>query len=132
MTTPSVNGPKGNAMPNRFETIGEYIASLPADVQPIIEQVRQTIREVAPDTGETISYNIPTFTLNGRNLIHIAAWKHHIALYPIPEGDESIELEIAPYRVGKGTLRFPLRQPVPFDLIERLVPLYIERNSDPA
>jgi uncharacterized protein YdhG (YjbR/CyaY superfamily) len=94
----------------------------------ILEQVRQTIRRAAPGATERISYQIPTITLNGKNLVYFAAWKRHIAVYPIPATDEAFEREIAPYRAAKGTLRFPLSRPVPSDLIHRLVALRVEQQ----
>ena len=77
-----------------------------------------------------ISYQIPTLTLNGRYLVHFAAWKNHLALYPTPTGDQAFEQEIAPYRAAKSTVRFPLREPIPFDLIERLVALRVKQPVD--
>ena len=77
------------------------------------------MRRGAPGTEERISYGIPTFALDGRYLIYFAGWKQHVSVYPIPETDDVLERAIAPYRTGKGTLRFPLDQPIPYDLIER-------------
>ena len=75
------------------------------------------------EAAETISYQIATFTLNGSAFVYFAGWKHHVAVYPIPSGDEAFERELAPYRAAKGTLKFPLKQPIPFDLIERVAAL---------
>lgn len=116
-------------MADTFATIDDYISSFPEDVQIILEGVRRTIRKAAPGAGETISYQIPTLTLNGRDLVYFAAWKHHIGLYPIPTADEALEQELAPYRATKATLRFPLRSPIPYDLIERLVALLVSSRS---
>jgi uncharacterized protein YdhG (YjbR/CyaY superfamily) len=107
-------------MAERFATVDEYIGSFPDDVQEILAEVRRTILRVVPDAGETISYHIPTMTLNGRHLVYFGAWKHHIAVYPVP-ADETLRAELAPYLAGRGTARFPLREPIPYDLIERLV-----------
>jgi uncharacterized protein YdhG (YjbR/CyaY superfamily) len=101
-------------------TVDEYVASFPPEMRTILEQVRRAMRRSAPGTEETISYGIPTFTLNGRYVIYFAGWKRHIAIYPIPQGDEALERDIAPYRAAKGTLHFPLDKPIPYDLIERL------------
>jgi uncharacterized protein YdhG (YjbR/CyaY superfamily) len=79
--------------------------------------------------GETISYSIPTFTLEGKHLVYVGAWKNHVAVYPVPAGDAAFEAEIASYRAGRGTLRFPLRKPVPYDLIERLVGLLVAQRG---
>jgi uncharacterized protein YdhG (YjbR/CyaY superfamily) len=117
-------------MANHFETIDDYIASYPPDVQGILEGVRRAIRKAAPGTEETISYQMPTFTLNGKYLVYFGAWKHHIGLYPIPAVDEGLEKELSQYRADKGTLRFPLREPVPHELIERLVALLMRKRQE--
>jgi len=105
----------------RFATVDDYIASYPPDVRDILEKIRRTILVAAPGTEETISYGIPTVTLDGRYLIYFAGWKRHISLYPIPEGDGALELDLAPYKHARGTLRFPLNKPIPYELIERVV-----------
>lgn len=105
----------------KFATVDDYIASFPADVQTILETVRSTIRRGAPGTEEAISYNMPTVRLNGHCLVFFAGWKHHVGLYPIPRVDEPLDGELSPYRAVKDTLRFPLRRPIPYELIERLV-----------
>jgi len=104
----------------KFATVDEYIASFPPDTQLVLEKVRLAMRGAAPGTEERISYGIPTFTLNGRYVIYFAGWKLHISIYPIPEGDAALAKDLAPYRAAKGTLRFPLDKPIPYDLIERL------------
>ncbi len=111
-------------------TIDEYISAFPEDVQRILAQVRWTARNAAPAAAEAISYAMPTITLNGRDLVSFAAWKHHIGLYPIPAVDDAFAQELAPYRVGKSTVRFPLSKPIPYDLIERLVVLHIKQRLD--
>ncbi len=117
-------------MADQPATIDEYISAFPADVQIILEKVRRSIRRAAPTAGETISYQMPTITLNGRYLVYFAAWKHHIALYPVPASDEAFERELAPYRAAKGTVRFLLRKPIPYDLIERWVALLVRQRVD--
>ena len=107
-------------MAPKYETVDEYIASFPPDVQAKLEDVRGAMRKAAPGTEEAISYGIPTFTLDGRYLIYFAGWKHHISIYPIPEGDEALQRDLAPFKAAKGTLRFPLDEPLPLELIERL------------
>lgn len=111
-------------------TIDEYIRSSSVDVQLILEEVRRTIREAAPAAGETIAYQMPTFTLDGKYLVHFAAWKNYISLYPTPTGDPAFEQEIAPYRAAKSTVRFPLGKPIPYDLIGRLVSLRVQQRLD--
>ena len=105
----------------QFSTIDEYISTFPGDTQIILEKMRQTIYQAAPDAIETISYNMPTFDLNGKHLVFFAGWKHHISLYPIPAGDEAFQQQIAHYKRVKSTVQFPLDKPVPYDLVEKLV-----------
>jgi len=105
----------------QFPTIEEYIKAYPTNVQSILGQIRQIIHDAAPDATETISYQIPTFKLNGQDLIYVAAWKEHIAMYPVPAGTDAFEKELSPYIGGKGTVRFPLNRPMPFNLVEWIV-----------
>jgi uncharacterized protein YdhG (YjbR/CyaY superfamily) len=100
--------------------IDEYIAGFSPDVQTILETIRETIRHAAPDAQETISYRMPAFTLKG-TLVYFAAFKKHIGLYPPITGDSKLEKAISPYSGEKGNLRFPLDQPIPYRLIERIV-----------
>jgi len=101
-------------------TIDDYIRSQPDDVQEMLTEIRRVIHRAVPGAGERISYQMPTITLDGSSLVHFAAWKHHIGLYPLPAADEQFQAELAPYNTGKGTARFPLDQPVPYDLIARI------------
>jgi len=103
-----------------FRTVDEYIASFPADVQEQLQGVRRAMRAAAPETEEAVSYGIPTFTLDGRYLIYFAGWKRHISVYPIPAVNAQLDKEIERYKAGKGTLRFPLNEPIPYELIGRL------------
>lgn len=111
------------------ENIDEYIEGFPTKVQKILQKIRKTIQKAAPDAEEAISYAIPTFKLNG-NLIHFAAYEHHIGLYPRPRGVKEFEKEIAQYEGGKGTLRFPLDEPIPYDLIARIVKYRVQKNLE--
>jgi|SRR3954470_21216903 uncharacterized protein YdhG (YjbR/CyaY superfamily) len=111
------------------KTIDEYIAAFPNDVQEILEKIRVTIKGAVPDAEETISYTMPTFTLNGHYLIYFAAYKKHIGMYPIPTGDSAFNAELSPYIAGKGTLKFPFDQPIPFDLISKMVKLQAQENA---
>ncbi len=111
-------------------TIDEYISTFPADIQVILEKVRQTIQKAAPEAVETISYGMPTFNLNGRHLVFFAGWKHHISLYPIPAGDEAFQQKISHYKRAKGTIQFPLDNPIPYDLVEKIVTLLMMENSE--
>jgi uncharacterized protein YdhG (YjbR/CyaY superfamily) len=108
--------------------IDEYIASFPAGVQAILKKIRATIRRVAPDAAEKISYQIPAFTLNG-DLVYFAAFKNHIGFYPpVSGGDVQFRKEKAAYEGPKGNLKFPLDQPIPYALIGKLVKLRIQEN----
>ena len=108
-------------------TIDEYIAGFLPDVQEILEKIRLTIRAAAPDAQETISYQMPTFTLQG-NLVHFAAFKKHIGFYPVPTGIEAFKDELSVYQGGKGSVQFPLDQPMPYDLISRIVTFRVQEN----
>jgi uncharacterized protein YdhG (YjbR/CyaY superfamily) len=109
--------------------IDEYIVSFPAHVQKMLHLIRQTIRKAAPDATEAISYQIPTFKLNGKNFIHFAAFKNHIGLYPAPRGVDEFEPELSAYKGGKGTVQFPLDKPIPYDLIKRIVKFRIKQHA---
>jgi uncharacterized protein YdhG (YjbR/CyaY superfamily) len=111
--------------------IEEYIAGFPKDVQEILEKIRATIREAAPDAEETINYGIPTFTLKG-NLVHFAAFKKHIGFYPTPSGIEKFENELSAYQGAKGSVQFPLDQPIPYDLISEIVRFRVTENLERA
>jgi uncharacterized protein YdhG (YjbR/CyaY superfamily) len=108
--------------------IDAYIAAFPTDVQEKLQAVRASIRKAAPRAEETISYGIPTFKLNGGYLIYFAGYKKHIAIYPVPGGDAKFKEEVAPYQTGKGTLQFPLDQPMPLDLIRNITKFSIQDN----
>jgi len=109
------------------QDIDEYIAAFSPEVQEILRRIRQTIQSAAPEAQETISYQMPTFTLHGV-LVHFAAFKNHIGLYPPVSGDAGIEKAIEPYAGEKGNLRFPYSQPIPYSLIERIVKLRVKQN----
>ena len=109
------------------KNIDEYIAGFPEDVQEKLQKIRMTIREAAPEAQEKISYQMPTFYLNG-NLVHFAAFKNHIGFYPTPTGTEKFQKELAAYKVAKGTARFPLDKPIPFDLITEIVKFRVKEN----
>jgi uncharacterized protein YdhG (YjbR/CyaY superfamily) len=108
-------------MRKQFGTIDQYIKTFPKDVQSILEKMRQTIRKAAPDAAEAISYQMPTFKLNGKNLVYFAAYKNHIGFYPIPSGIEAFKKELSPYKQGKGSVQFPIDKPIPYDLVKKIV-----------
>lgn len=111
--------------------IDEYIAGFPPDVQKTLKKVRQTIRKAAPEAEEAIRYQIPTYTLNG-NLVFFAGYKKHISIYPAPRGNAAFKKELSGYKGGKGTVQFPLDQPIPYDLITRIVKFRVEENQKRA
>jgi uncharacterized protein YdhG (YjbR/CyaY superfamily) len=108
-------------MEKRYNTIDEYIESFPAHIQSILKKMRQTIRQAAPAALESMSYQMPTFKLNGKHLVHFAAWNNHIGLYPRPYGSEAFQKEISVYKAGKSSILFPLDKPIPFELVEKTV-----------
>ncbi len=109
--------------------IDEYIAGFPEDVRRILEKLRMTIREAAPDAEEAIKYRMPTFTLNG-NLVHFAAFKNHIGFYPAPRGIEEFKDELSVYKGAKGSVQFPLDRPVPFELVSRIVKFRVRNQLE--
>jgi uncharacterized protein YdhG (YjbR/CyaY superfamily) len=111
----------------QFKTIDEYIGTFPEDVQHILEKVRATIREAAPEAQEAISYQIPTFRLNG-NLVHFAAFKNHIGFYPTSSGIEAFKEELSPYKSAKGSVQFPIDKPVPYDVVKKIVLFRVREN----
>jgi uncharacterized protein YdhG (YjbR/CyaY superfamily) len=113
-------------------TIDAYIAAFPPEVQALLQQIRQVIHNTIPNLGETISYGMPTFTLNGTYLVYIAAHKKHIGLYPAPTGVEEFHEAVALYGGGKGTLKFPLNKPMPFDLIRSIVRFRAKEQAEKA
>ena len=111
-----------------FKSIDEYVVSFPEDVQKIMEQLRSTIKAAAPEAGEKISYNMPTFTLNGIYLVYFAGWKNHIAFYGAPRGNAEFNEDLSAYESGAGTLQFPYDQPMPLDLITKIVKFRAAEN----
>lgn len=119
------------AMPNSQklpQTIDDYIQSFPSDIQKILQKVRKTIRKAAPQAVETISYQMPTFKLNGKNLVHFAAWKSHIGFYATPSGNVAFKKELSKYKGAKGSVQFPITEPIPYDLMEKMVVFRVKEN----
>ena len=112
----------------QIETIDEYISSAPQDVQGTLQTLRMAIREEAPEATEAIKYGMPTFRLNGKNLISFGGWKKHIGMYPIPAGTPTFQDAIAPYKHAKGTLHFSLDEPLPLPVIRELVRFRVEET----
>jgi uncharacterized protein YdhG (YjbR/CyaY superfamily) len=114
-------------MPTQFASIEDYVKTFPPEIQVILQKIRKTVHEAAPDAAEAIAYQMPTFRLSG-NLVHFAAFKHHIGFYPTPSGTDKFAKEIAPYRHAKGSIQFPLDKPIPYDLIEQIVKFRLAEN----
>jgi uncharacterized protein YdhG (YjbR/CyaY superfamily) len=110
-----------------YKNIDEYIASFPKDTQELLEKLRATIRAAAPEAEETINYGIPTFTLKG-NLVHFAGYKKHIGFYPTPSGIEHFKAELAGYEQAKGSVQFPIDEPIPFDIVSKIVAFRVGEN----
>lgn len=121
-------------MPNRStaSSIDEYIAEFPPEVQRVLQELRALIHASAPDATETISYAIPTFDLDGRHLVHFAGFKHHVGFYPTGSGVAAFEDELRPYKSGKGSVQFPLGQPLPTELIRRIVEFRLAESGRKA
>src|SRR5205809_7916600 len=105
----------------QFKTIDEYIKASPKDVQGILKRLRLTIRKAAPKAVETISYQMPTFKLNGKGLVYFASLKNHIGFYPIRSGLEAFKKELSPYQQGKGSGQFPIDKPIPSTIVRRIL-----------
>ena len=118
-----------DAARRQFKTMDEYINTFPKDVRTILNELRQAIKEAAPEAEETINYQMPTFTLNG-NLVHFGAFKDHIGFYPTPSGIEAFKKELAPYKGAKGSVQFPIDQPLPLPLIRRIVEYRVKENVE--
>jgi uncharacterized protein YdhG (YjbR/CyaY superfamily) len=112
---------------NTYKTIDEYISNFPPHIQEVLQKIRQTIQQAAPQATEKISYGIPTFTQSG-NLIHFAAYDKHYGLYPGAAPVEALKDELKGYTTSKGTIQLPIDKPVPYDLITRITKVCVERN----
>jgi len=110
-----------------YNSIDEYIATVPKEIQEKLEELRAVIKEVVPEAQEKISYQMPTFTLKG-NLVHFAAFKNHIGFYPTPSGITAFDDELAIYKRAKGSVQFPFNQPLPLELIRKIVKFRVEEN----
>lgn len=111
--------------------IDKYIEAFPKDTQNILEQLRTTIKKAAPGAEEMINYGIPTLTLNG-NLVHFGAYKNHIGFYPAPSGIKAFQKELSIYEGAKGSIKFPIDKPLPFDLISKIVKFRVKENLEKA
>jgi uncharacterized protein YdhG (YjbR/CyaY superfamily) len=116
---------------NGINSIDEYIATFPAEIQKILREIRAVVKAAAPDAQEKISYQMPTFFLSG-NLIHFAAFKNHIGFYPAPTGIEAFAQELSVYKGAKGSIQFPINKPMPLDLITKIVKYRVAENLKKA
>lgn len=112
---------------NTATTISEYIAAFPVEIRNRLQAIRELIQDSAPQALEKISYAMPTFTLNG-NLVHFAAFKNHIGFYPVPTGIEAFKKELSKYKMGKGSIQFPHTEPLPLELIRKIVKFRVSEN----
>ena len=112
-------------------TIDEYIANFPKGIQDTLQELRATIKNAAPEAEEAISYQMPTFKLKG-NLVHFAAYKNHIGFYPTPSGIEKFKEELSAYEGAKGSVKFPIDQPLPLDTIAKIVKFRVTENLEKA
>ncbi|MFD6268640.1 iron chaperone [Nocardia asteroides] len=111
-------------------SVDAYLADQPEATRAVLQRIRETIHRALPETGEKISYAIPAVTLDGRAFMSFAGWKAHVSVYPVPEGDEAFDRAVEPYRSGRGTLKFPLGEPIPYDLIAQAAVRLAERERD--
>ncbi len=125
---------QGCKMANRStaNSIDEYIAEFPPATQKVLGEMRSLIRASAPEATEKVSYAIPTFDLNGKHLVHFGGFKNHIGFYPTSSGIEAFKKELKPYKTAKGSVQFPLGQPLPADLIRRIVAFRVEEITGKA
>jgi uncharacterized protein YdhG (YjbR/CyaY superfamily) len=111
--------------------IDEYISGQSGEIKPILEKLRQTIRKAAPQSEEVISYQMPAFKFHGM-LVYFAAWKNHIGFYPVSSGIKAFKKELSAFEVSKGTIKFPIDQPIPFGLISKIVKFRVKENLEKA
>ena len=116
-------------MKTDFKTVDEYIQTFPDDVQELLRKVRATIKEKAPDAQEGIAYGMPAYKTNGKPLVYFAGFKNHVGFYATPTGHAAFADELSKYKQGKGSVQFPLHQPIPLDLISRIVEFRLQENA---
>ena len=115
-------------MKNDFKTVEAYIHAFPSHVGNMLNRIRSIIKQTAPDAVESISYGMPAYKLNGKPLVYFAGYKNHVGLYATPSGHSQFAAELARYKQGKGSVQFPIDEPLPFDLIERIVQFRVAEN----
>lgn len=114
------------------KTIDEFISTYPPEIQAILQKIRALIRKSAPGAEEAMAYGIPTFKLNGRNLVHFSAFKEHIGFYPTPSGIEAFKKELSAYEGAKGSVKFPLEKPIPYALITKIIKFRVKEKLGEA
>ncbi|MEC7770574.1 MAG: DUF1801 domain-containing protein [Bacteroidota bacterium] len=110
--------------------VDRYISRFPEEVQQQLQKVRNTIKKMAPKATEQMAYGMPGYKTNGKPLVYFAGYKNHIGFYATPSGHEAFQKELSNYKQGKGSVQFPLDQPIPFELIEKIVRFRVEENAD--
>lgn len=122
-------GTGGGDVAAKFTDVDDYIRSFPGDVRTRLEELRTLVHACVPGAGEKISYQIPTLTLDGTAVLYFAAWKRHLSLYPVPHGDDEFERDVGPYRAAKDAVHLRYDQPLPRDVVERIVELLVQRHA---
>ncbi|MGW0177343.1 iron chaperone [Rhodococcus sp. NPDC003322] len=112
-----------------FESVDAYLETFSGETRAVLDKVRTTLHDAIPGAGEKISYQIPTLTLDGKNVVHFAGWAKHVSVYPLPAGDEQFAADLAPYRSGPGTAKFPLSKPIPYELIGRIASFLVAERA---
>jgi uncharacterized protein YdhG (YjbR/CyaY superfamily) len=119
-------------MRGMMKTVDGYIGAYPKDVRQILDRIRRTVKKAAPYAEESVSYGMPGYRLKGRPLVYFGAWKDHIGFYPTPSGAEAFKKELSKYKTAKGSVRFPLDEPMPYGLVERMVRYRAKENAEYA
>jgi uncharacterized protein YdhG (YjbR/CyaY superfamily) len=114
---------------NKYKNVDAYIRTCPKETKVILEKIRETVKSAAPKSEETIKYQMPTLVLNGKNLLHFAAFKNHIGFYPIPTAIKAFQKELSPYKSAKGSVQFPLNEPIPYSLIKKIAVFRVKEVS---
>ncbi|HVG42369.1 MAG TPA: DUF1801 domain-containing protein [Chitinophagaceae bacterium] len=119
-------------MNNSFETVDEYINSFPNEVQILLNNIRACIRQVAVNAEERMSYGMPSYKIYGKPLVYFAAFKNHIGFYATPSGHAAFAEKLAKYKQGKGSVQFPIKEPIPLDLIKKITDYRLKENKAKA
>lgn len=118
--------------PRASADVDTYIAAFPPETRKLLEQMRKTIRDIAPDAEEVMGYGIPTYKLHGKNLVHFAGFKSHIGFYPAPSGIAAFKKELKEYKQAKGSVQFPLDEPLPLATVKKIVWFRVKENAAPT